>query len=164
MGLGQSTLVGNQLAENSPSREQRRTTAFRRSTIGSLTGDRDPAGPTWNRVGQRPATRSGWISWELGLATDRSTRRTGLEARCSARSSSTVRPRCGSSVALHVRDVQPELGAEHDAVFPGREPIGGERKRLGPVHAGDGGTLFGNYLGSMNQAQNPSQNETELHK
>ena len=159
MGLGQSTLVGNQLAENS--RRVSNDVNDRISAINDRQFDRG-LGIQQAQLGIAQGNARDALGLDqlgLGLATDRSTRRTGLEGTLLGQEfqyrSAPLEARLS---LLTSATFNPSLGQNTTQYFPGASPSAASGNVWGQFMQGTGGTLFGNYLGSMNQAQNPSQN------
>ncbi|NBW15908.1 MAG: hypothetical protein EBR82_48785 [Caulobacteraceae bacterium] len=164
MGLGQSTLVGNQLAENS--RRVNNDVSDRLGRINDSQFDRG-LGIQQAQLGIAQGNARDAMGLDqlgLGLATDRSTRRTGLEGTLIGQEFGyRSAPLQARQSLLTSATFNPNLGQNTTQFFPGASASASSGNVWGQFMQGTGGALFGTYLGSLNP-QNSQSNQNRINQ
>ena len=128
-GFGKSSIAANAVAENA------------RQVGNNLS---DQLGAIKDRQFQ---TGLGIQQANLGLATDRATRRTGLQGQLNDQEYQYQLAPVAAKQALLTSNVfQPFLGQNTTQYFPGVSPSAASANAWGGFMSGTGGTLFGKYL------------------
>lgn len=128
-GFGKSSIAANAVAENA------------RQVGNNLS---DQIGAIKDRQFQ---TGLGIQQANLGLATDRATRRTGLQGQLNDQEYQYQLAPVAAKQALLTSNVfQPFLGQNTTQYFPGVSPSAASANAWGGFMSGTGGTLFGKYL------------------
>jgi len=136
-GFGKSTIAANAVAENA--RTTRNTLS---DQLGAIRDKQFQAG-----LGIQQAN--------LGLATDRATRGTGLQGQLNDQKYQyALAPLAAKQSLLTSNVFQPFLGQNTTQYFPGVSPSGASANAWGGFMSGAGGTLFGKYLGLYGNGNN----------